>query len=225
VQEVVNESWDADDDIRFKAAEVSDVAFGAHHFAATGAEHHDTTSRARVVSEPKSEVRREGKSVQETVFAAATADFDDAGARCSEVAEIGLGVEERRGFGAAAGGKSHENGPELGFEAILHGFTATSECAENSAGATREDFFVRNEDEVLEAEWMSRIVQQIGLGGKRQTLEIIQSVYAVRTDPVFFKKTSVITGEREDDSSQVAPESLGLQTANGAFRQLFPPAL
>src|SRR4029079_8600039 len=101
-----------------------------------------------------------------------------------------------------------EDRPELGFKTVFHSFTATSQRAKNCARAARQDLFVRNQDEVLEAERVRLIVQEIRLGGKRDALEIVERVDGVGSDSMLAKKIGVETREWEDDGAQIASELL-----------------
>ena len=68
-------------------------------------------------------------------------------------------------------------------------------------------------------------VEQVEFGGERQPLQIVQCAERIGIEAVFAKQLAVVSGERQNQFAQIAPEPFGLQLANRSFRQLLPSVL
>src|SRR5215831_17064351 len=139
-QQMVDEGWDPNQDVRFIFADMTQIAFSAHHFSATRTQSHYATLGAGIMSQPEGEVRRKGQGVEQTIFASGGADLNDAPGGRSEIGDIMLCEQERRRFGAAACRERHENGPEFGFKLAPDLFPSMQQRAKDCSRAMRQNF-------------------------------------------------------------------------------------
>jgi hypothetical protein len=65
---------------------------------------------------------------------------------------------------------------------------------------------------------MLRGVDQVGFGGKRDPLQVLERTDAVGLEAVSMKERAIVGGKRHDDVAQVAAQLLGLQPADGLLR-------
>src|SRR5438874_1963595 len=173
VQQMINKSRNTNEHIGLEFAQVANVAFRAHDFAAAGAEHQRAGGGSGIVRQPKREVRRERKSVQQTVLAATAANLDQPSARCGKMREVPLRVEKRCRVGASTRGKSHENRTELGFKSSFDALFSVHQCAQHGSWTLGQDLWIRHQNKILERERVCGAIEQVSLCSERDSLQVL----------------------------------------------------
>ncbi len=225
VQQVIDKSGNANEHVGAVLAEVTQVAFGAHHLAAAGAQRQQPSGRARVMGQPERQVRRERQRVEHPLLTPAGANLHHPPGGGGEVGQVALRKENRRRLRASARRKRHENGPELGFQFLFHRPAAIQQRAQHGRGTPRQRLRVRRQDEISSPLGMLGRVQQVGFGGERDLLQVLQRTDRIGRQPVFLENPLVVRRERQDHRAQIVPQLFGLQMPNRFFRQPLPPIL
>ncbi len=222
MQDVIHEGRHPDEHVGANLAEETKLALGAHDLAAAGAGGEHAERRAAVVREPERQVRRVGEHVQELVLATRAAHAEDALAGELEVREVVVRVEERHGVGAAARRAREEDGAEFVFKTLRDVRATMEQRAEDGRRATREDVAVGDEQEVAGLLRILRRVEQVGLAGERQATQVIERAEVGGGEFQLAEQLAVVRGEGQDGVAQPVVQALGLQHADGGFRQPLP---
>ena len=172
--------------------------------------------------EPERQVRRVGEHVQELALATRAAHAEDALAGELEIREVVVRVEEGHGVSAAARGAREEDGAELGLEALRDVLATVEQGAEDGGGAAREDVAVGDEEEVASLLRIVRRVEQVSLAGEGQAAQIVERAEVGCGEFQLAEQLAVVGGEGQHGVAQPVVQALGLQRADGGFRQPLP---
>src|SRR5439155_24154034 len=148
--------------------------------------------------EPKSQVRRERKRVQQTILTTRSANFHDPAGRRSQIANVMLRKQKRRRFRAAPGGKSHENGPKFRFKLAPDLFAAMCQCPQDCAWTMLQNFFVRNQNEVFESVWAFGRADEIRFRSEWDVSQIFERMNRLNRQADLIKNLSVVSRERQN---------------------------
>ena len=177
------------------------------------------------MGEPKSQMRREGQDVQQTVLRPRAEHLHHASARGGQVAHIPLGIEHRSRLRAPAGGERHEDGAELGLESVLHRLTAMKQGAQDDRGAPRQRRRVWRHDKVPDSLRLLRGVHQIEFRREGYPLQILQRAERVGAQAELLKEPPVMGRKGQHHPAQIVPQPPDLAAADDGFRQLMPSVL
>ncbi len=134
------------------------------------------------MGKPESEVRCEGKCVQQTLLGAGSTNLDNS-PRCGrKIGEVLLGVKERSGLRASSRGEGYKDGSKLGLELFLDALAAMGESAENGGRPSGQDLLVGDHEKFLKALGLFGCIQQVRLGCEGKFLQILKRADRFRVE-------------------------------------------